>query len=452
MVSPFLKSAVVPMLTPAAACARAGRTPGEQTKENELTPRASMARGLGEVWERTVVMCLWFVASAEPSSCLRLVCAPLRSAFLLASGMIAGRSAARRASVNQADLRAAHKDKQREQRAQAEAWFSKFDLEGDGVLQRSELATLLKHTTGIDPSDEALDMALADARAADIKGGSEPKDGVSKKAATAVVTKFSVRPAASLAPLSPLVDRTSHNALYPHGGRAPTAPALQHRLGRIRLGAPQHRVTAAPLTAATPQQHRSSTSQLGGTAQPCPRVPTQHIVLYPHDALCTHTTQATSRSRSLTLTPNVGVHQGAEVANPNPDPNPNPDAGVHQGAEVARFGLRQVRHEQERSAREGPAHRVAQASLPWRRGERCRRGLCARHGRPEQHRQVSTRHRLPRSTFHAPLTTRFPPYYLLLTTYHLPLTTCYLLRQHPPLRGSRGVRDLEERARVGQRT
>ena len=143
--------------------------------------------------------------------------------------MIAGRSAARRASVNQADLRAAHKDKQREQRAQAEAWFSKFDLEGDGVLQRSELATLLKHTTGIDPSDEALDMALADARAADIKGGSEPKDGVSKKAATAVVTKFSVRPAASLAPLSPLVDRTSHNALYPHGGRAPTAPALQHR-------------------------------------------------------------------------------------------------------------------------------------------------------------------------------------------------------------------------------
>lgn len=237
---------------------------------------------------RTVVLCLISVASAEPSSCLRLVCAPLRSAFLLASGMIAGRSAARRASVNQADLRAAHKDKQREQRAQAEAWFSKFDLEGDGVLQRSELATLLKHTTGIDPSDEALDMALADARAADIKGGSEPKDGVSKKAATAVVTKFSVRPAASLAPLSPLVDRTSHNALYPHGGRAPTAPALQHRLGRIRLGAPQHRVTAAPLTAATPQQHRSSTSQLGGTAQPaCTRaahctVPTRRIV-YPHD-------------------------------------------------------------------------------------------------------------------------------------------------------------------------
>ena len=44
MVSPFLKSAVVPMLTPAAACARAGRTPGEQTNESELTPRASMAR------------------------------------------------------------------------------------------------------------------------------------------------------------------------------------------------------------------------------------------------------------------------------------------------------------------------------------------------------------------------------------------------------------------------
>lgn len=113
--------------------------------------------------------------------------------------MIAGRAAAR-ARANKADLRAAHKDKQREQRAQAEAWFGKFDLEGDGVLQRSELAALLKHTSGIEPSDEALDMALADARAADIKGGSEPKDGVSKKAATAVVTKFSVRPAASLAP------------------------------------------------------------------------------------------------------------------------------------------------------------------------------------------------------------------------------------------------------------
>ena len=152
-------------------------------------------------------------------------------AFLLAPGMIAGRAAARRSSVDKADLRAAHKEQQREQRAQAEAWFGKFDLEGDGVLQRPELAALLKHTTGIDPSEEALDMALADARAADIKGGSEPKDGVSKKAATAVVTKFSVRPAASLAPLSPLVDSTSHDALYSHGGRdqvlgAP--PQLEH--------------------------------------------------------------------------------------------------------------------------------------------------------------------------------------------------------------------------------
>jgi len=103
--------------------------------------------------------------------------------------MIAGRAAAR--GTRKADLRAAHKDKQREQQAQAKAWFDKFDLEGDGVLSRTELATLLKYTTGIDPSEQALNMALADARAADIKGGGEPKDGVSKKAATAVVTKFS---------------------------------------------------------------------------------------------------------------------------------------------------------------------------------------------------------------------------------------------------------------------
>ena len=129
------------------------------------------------------------------------------------------------------------------------AWFAWFDLNGDGVLQRTELAALLKHVSGIDPSDEALDMALADARAADIKAGRgrmvpQPLtlhvpeaaapgqviqvglpgggttavtvpadavpgqsfkftfecmqlDGVSKNAAFAVVTKFSVRLAAS---------------------------------------------------------------------------------------------------------------------------------------------------------------------------------------------------------------------------------------------------------------
>ena len=123
-----------------------------------------------------------------------LVCSRSAPSFLLAlrpAGMIAGRAAAR--GTRKADLRAAHKDKQREQQAQAKAWFDKFDLEGDGVLSRTELATLLKYTTGIDPSEQALNMALADARAADIKGGGEPKDGVSKKAATAVVTKFSVR-------------------------------------------------------------------------------------------------------------------------------------------------------------------------------------------------------------------------------------------------------------------
>ena len=68
-------------------------------------------------------------------------------------------------------MRAAEKEMQRKQRAQAEAWFEWFDLNGDGVLQRTELAALLKHVSGIDPSDEALDMALADARAADIKAG-----------------------------------------------------------------------------------------------------------------------------------------------------------------------------------------------------------------------------------------------------------------------------------------
>ena len=163
--------------------------------------------------------------------------------------MIAGRAAARGMGKQKAAMRAAHKEKQKEQRKQAEAWFAQFDLEGDGVLQRSELAALLKHTSGFDPSDEALDMALADARAADIKAGrgrmisqdltlhvpeaaapgqviqvglpgggtttvtvpadavpgqsskfttwSVQLDGVSKEAAFAVVTKFSVRLAAS---------------------------------------------------------------------------------------------------------------------------------------------------------------------------------------------------------------------------------------------------------------
>ena len=152
------------------------------------------------------------------------------------------------AQERRAGMRAAEKEKRREQRAQAEEWFAKFDLNGDGVLQRTELAALLKHTTGIAPSDEALDMALADARAADIKAGrgrmvpqaltlhvpeaaapgqviqvglpgggmtavtlpadavpGQPLnitiecvqlDGVSKKAAFAVVTKFAVRLAA----------------------------------------------------------------------------------------------------------------------------------------------------------------------------------------------------------------------------------------------------------------
>ena len=116
--------------------------------------------------------------------------------------MIAGRAAARGMGKQKAAMRAAHKEKQKEQRKQAEAWFAQFDLEGDGVLQRSELAALLKHTSGFDPSDEALDMALADARAADVRAGVEPKDGVSKKAATAVVAKFSVHRQPSLAPLS----------------------------------------------------------------------------------------------------------------------------------------------------------------------------------------------------------------------------------------------------------
>ena len=154
-----------------------------------------------------------------------------------------------REKQRRAEMRAAEKKMQREQRAQAEAWFAWFDLNGDGVLQRTELAALLKHVSGIDPSDEALDMALADARAADIKAGrgrmvpqaltlhvpeaaapgqviqvglpgggttavTVPADavpgqsfkftfecmqldGVSKNAAFAVVTKFSVRLAAS---------------------------------------------------------------------------------------------------------------------------------------------------------------------------------------------------------------------------------------------------------------
>ena len=38
-------------------------------------------------------------------------------------------------------MRAAEKKMQREQRAQAEAWFAWFDLNGDGVLQRTERAS-----------------------------------------------------------------------------------------------------------------------------------------------------------------------------------------------------------------------------------------------------------------------------------------------------------------------
>ena len=102
--------------------------------------------------------------------------------------MIAGRAAARMREKKD-HLRREHKEKLAAQREQTETWFAKFD-DGDGVLQRAELAALLKHTSGTEPSDEALDMALAEARTADIKGGGEPKDGISKKSALTVVTKY----------------------------------------------------------------------------------------------------------------------------------------------------------------------------------------------------------------------------------------------------------------------
>ena len=116
-----------------------------------------------------------------------------------------------------------HKETQRQQRQQAEIWFAQFD-NGDGVLQRTELAALLKHTSAVEPSEEALDMALADAKAADIRAGGQPTDGVSKKSAVLVVTKFSVRHSA----ISP---RTAASALaappssVPPDARSPWHPS-----------------------------------------------------------------------------------------------------------------------------------------------------------------------------------------------------------------------------------
>ena len=52
------------------------------------------------------------------------------------------------AQERRAGMRATEKEKRREQRAQAEEWFAQFDLNSDGVLQRTELAALLKHISG----------------------------------------------------------------------------------------------------------------------------------------------------------------------------------------------------------------------------------------------------------------------------------------------------------------
>ena len=140
--------------------------------------------------------------------------------------MIAGRSAARRGiRAKHRALREEHEHKKKVQLEQAKIWFQqhvsgnwnpahhraaaklellrlalrRFDTDKTGVLSRDQLAKLLEHVAAVPPSEEALDTAMEAAKHVDTTGDGQPDTmGISKKAATMVVTKYVVRASETL--------------------------------------------------------------------------------------------------------------------------------------------------------------------------------------------------------------------------------------------------------------
>ena len=106
--------------------------------------------------------------------------------------MIAGRGA-----VNARKRRQRNEmKKQRKAKLEAEskvvsAWFAEFDTDKTGVLSKEQLSALLKHLAKVEPSEEALSTAMANAVSLDTTGDGVPDTtGISRKSATDVVSKY----------------------------------------------------------------------------------------------------------------------------------------------------------------------------------------------------------------------------------------------------------------------
>lgn len=157
--------------------------------------------------------------------------------------MIAGRSAARRGiRAKHSALRKEHEHKKKVQLEQAKIWFQqhvsgnwnpahhraaaklellrlalrRFDTDKSGVLSRDQLAKLLEHVAAVPPSEEALDTAMEAAKHVDTTGDGQPDTmGISKKAATMVVTKYVVRASETLRPSVPVFPRRLTSLRHP---------------------------------------------------------------------------------------------------------------------------------------------------------------------------------------------------------------------------------------------
>jgi len=134
-----------------------------------------------------------------------------------------GMSAARHVANIVKKRRAAElKALQDAQREQVEAWFTEFDTQADGNLDRDEVKALLKEVTGKEPCLGALDLAMAEgARWGTPRGTPRgtPQgpsvEGLSRTAAHEVLAKVSayVKDQEALEPLFQRVDSNHDGAI-----------------------------------------------------------------------------------------------------------------------------------------------------------------------------------------------------------------------------------------------
>lgn len=94
-----------------------------------------------------------------------------------------GRSAALHAAAARQERNQEFKAEQEEIARQVEEWFVKFDEDGDMVLSREEMKSLLTHVSGREPTDDALDVAMSKA----LEVGAS--DGITRKVAHSIVMK-----------------------------------------------------------------------------------------------------------------------------------------------------------------------------------------------------------------------------------------------------------------------